>query len=75
MIKFNIKIYSEVVGYVDGIESPRLVGKDQEYKFFKFYLNNNKGRRVQVVAWNDNIRDVEHHITSNHVSAYICIYI
>jgi hypothetical protein len=66
--------YSEIIGYVDGIESPRLVGNNQQYKFLKFYLNNNKGRRVQM-AWNDDIKNVEHFIRSNHVNFDIYIYI
>lgn len=62
------QFYREIIGYVDGIESPRLVGNKQQYKFFKFYLNNGNGRRVQVVAWNDDIDLIEHHILSNYVS-------
>lgn len=70
---FYCSSISEIIGYVDGIESPRLVGDDQQYKFYKFYLNNNKGKRVQVVAWNDDIQNVEHLIMSNHVSIYIYV--
>jgi len=35
---------SEIIGYVDGIESPRYIGTKQQYKFFKFYMNNGKGK-------------------------------
>ncbi|XP_070157973.1 uncharacterized protein [Polyergus mexicanus] len=67
----NIQIYDstiKIIGYVDGIESPRLVGNKQQYKFFKFYLNNNNnGKRVQVVVWNEDIDHVEHLILSNHI--------
>ncbi|XP_024891762.1 uncharacterized protein LOC112467401 [Temnothorax curvispinosus] len=66
----NVKIYDstvEIVGYVDGIESPRLVGDKQQYKFFKFFLNNANGRRVQVVAWNEEIKNVESLIIPNHI--------
>lgn len=67
---------SEIIGYVDGIESTRLVGDNQQYKFFKFYLNNNKGRRIQIVAWNDDIKKIEGHVLSNHVNIliYIILY-
>jgi len=42
--------YSEVIGYIDRIESPRIVDNKQQYKFFKFYLNNGNGRKIQVVV-------------------------
>lgn len=38
--------FSEIMGYIDGIDAPRLVGDKQQYKFFKFYVNNGHGRRV-----------------------------
>ncbi|XP_039311975.1 uncharacterized protein LOC120359231 [Solenopsis invicta] len=57
----------EIVGYVDGIEAPRYVGSNQQYKFFKFYLNNGSGRRVQIVVWNEEINRIEPHIRSNHI--------
>ncbi|XP_025265607.1 uncharacterized protein LOC112638324 [Camponotus floridanus] len=66
----SIQMYDstvEIVGYVDNIESPRCVGSQQQYKFFKFYLNNGKGKRVQIVAWNDDIDFVEHHIKVNTI--------
>lgn len=66
-----IKLFiSEIIGYVDGIESPRYVGNKQQYKFFKFYMNNGKGKRIQVVAWNDDIDYIQHHIMVNHVSTF-----
>jgi len=52
--------YSEIIGYVDGIDSSRYVGNNNQYKIFKFYINNGSGRRVQIVAWNDDIENVEH---------------
>lgn len=55
---------------MDGIESPKLVGDKQQYKFFKFYINNGTGRRVQVVAWNENISKIENQIMANYVSYY-----
>ncbi|XP_011858676.1 PREDICTED: uncharacterized protein LOC105556203 isoform X2 [Vollenhovia emeryi] len=57
----------EVIGYVDGIESPRIVGTNKQYKFFKFYLNNGNGRKIQVVAWNEVIDDIIHHILPNFI--------
>ncbi|KAL6429486.1 hypothetical protein ACFW04_008270 [Cataglyphis niger] len=57
--------YSEIIGYVDSIDSPHLVGTKQQYKFYKFYLNNGKRRRIQIVAWNE-IEKIGH-ILSNHI--------
>lgn len=50
------------------IEAPRHVGNKLQYKFFKFYVNNGHGRRVQIVSWNNDIENVECHIKLNHVS-------
>lgn len=50
--------FSEIIGCIDGIESPRIVGNKQVYKVLKFYLNNGNGRRIQVVAWNDDIENI-----------------
>ncbi|CAL1674778.1 unnamed protein product [Lasius platythorax] len=66
----NIKVYDstvEVVGFVDGIEASKYVGEKQQYKVFKFYINNGQGRRVQVIAWNDDIEPVEPHVKLNHI--------
>lgn len=62
-----------MVGYVDSIESPRIVDNNQQYKFFKFYINNGNGRRVQVVCWNDDIENIIDHIMPNYVS--ICTFL
>jgi len=62
--------YSEVIGYIDGIESPRIVGNKLQYKFFKFYLNNGDGRKVQIVAWNDDIDHILPLIIPNHVNIH-----
>jgi len=59
---------------VDGIKSPKLVGGKQQYKFFKFYLNNGIRKRVQVVAWNDNIDYVENEVSFNNVSFFNIYY-
>lgn len=72
--------FSEIVGYVDGLEAPRCVGATQQYKFFKFYLNNGSGKRVQVVVWNEDIERIESHIKSNYVifkflNIYMYIYL
>jgi len=53
---------------VDGIEAPRLIGNNKQYNFFKFYLNNGNGKRIQIVAWNENVDIVEKYIQSNYVS-------
>lgn len=59
---------------MDGIEAPRFVGNNQQYKFFKFYLNNGKGKRIQVVAWNEFVKKVDLHIQSNNVSYIIFLF-
>lgn len=33
--------YREIIGFVDEIEGPKLVGKAQCHKLLKFMLNNN----------------------------------
>lgn len=68
-------LYREIIGFVDGIEAPRLVGNNNQYKFFKFYLNNGNGKRIQIVAWNENVDIVEKYIQSNYVSYLISFYI
>ena len=52
----------------NGIEAPRLVGTNQQYKYFKFFLNNGSNKRIQIVAWNENIEIVEQCIQANYVS-------
>lgn len=55
---------------MDGIESPRYVSTKQQYTFFKFYLNNGSGNRIQIVSWNNDIDYIQHHITVNHVNIF-----
>lgn len=62
--------HSEVISYVEGIESPRVVGNKQQFKFFKFYLNNGNGNIIQVVDWNDVIEKVLSLIIPNHVNIF-----
>ncbi|XP_026826234.1 uncharacterized protein LOC113562119 [Ooceraea biroi] len=57
----------EIVGFIDGIEAPRYVGENKHFKFFKFYINNGCGKRIQIVAWNDEIDCIEHKIKSNSI--------
>ncbi|XP_026828252.1 uncharacterized protein LOC113562612, partial [Ooceraea biroi] len=66
----NIQIYDstvEVIGYIDGLDSPRIVGSNQQYKIFKFYLNNGSGRRIQIVVWNDDIENILPYIIPNKI--------
>ncbi|XP_036141279.1 uncharacterized protein LOC118645060 [Monomorium pharaonis] len=49
------------------MESPRIVGNNQQYKIFKFFLNNGSGRRIQIVVWNDDIDKIRHHINLNNI--------
>lgn len=60
--------YSEIIGYIDGIESSHIVGNKQQYEILKFYLNNGNERRVQVITWNDDIDNIINHIRPNYVN-------
>lgn len=57
--------YREIIGFVDEIEGPKLVGKAQCHKLLKFMLNNNSQHRVQVVAWNKEIERIAFHLKPN----------
>ncbi|XP_026829641.1 uncharacterized protein LOC113562967 [Ooceraea biroi] len=66
----NIQIFDstvEVIGFVDGIESPRIVGSNQQFKIFKFYLNNGSRRRIQIVAWNEEIETILPYVIPNKI--------
>ncbi|KAL0128609.1 hypothetical protein PUN28_003763 [Cardiocondyla obscurior] len=63
----NYDLTVEIIGFIDGMESSRIVGNNQQYKLFKFYLNNESGRRVQVVAWNDEIDRILVHVRPNYI--------
>ncbi|XP_024871876.1 uncharacterized protein LOC112454612 [Temnothorax curvispinosus] len=66
----NIQLYDstiEIIGFVDGIEAPRYVGDKQQYKIFKFFLNNGNGKRIQIMTWNDEVDKVEPHIKLNYI--------
>lgn len=65
---YIFKYYSEIIGYVDGIEVPRCVGENNQFKIFKFCINNGDGKRVQIVAWNEEIDRIEQNVKSNFVS-------
>jgi len=63
----NIKLddYTiEIIGYVDKIEPTRRVGA---YDIYKFVLNNNNGKRVSIVVWDENIERIQRHIEINRV--------
>jgi len=40
----------EIVGFINEIEDPNIVGKTQHYQLLKFLVNNNNQHRVQVVV-------------------------
>ncbi|XP_071643365.1 uncharacterized protein [Temnothorax longispinosus] len=58
---------SEIIGFVDGIEAPRIVGTKQQYKIFKFFLNSGNGKRIQIMTWNDEVDKVLSHIKLNYI--------
>lgn len=62
---------SEIISYIDSIEAPRIVGNSQQYKFYKFFVNNGSGRKIQVVAWNDDVDRVEQLIRPNFVYNFV----
>ncbi|KAL0116342.1 hypothetical protein PUN28_009736 [Cardiocondyla obscurior] len=67
----NIQLYDatvEIIGFVDGIESPKIVGHNQQSKVFKFFLNNGNGKGIQVVCWNDEISRICDYILPNCIN-------
>ncbi|XP_043287938.1 uncharacterized protein [Venturia canescens] len=48
----------EVIGFIDACESPKTVGSTKKYKIMKFVINNGAGRRIQCLAWEDNVKKV-----------------
>lgn len=64
--------YSEIIGYVDEIDGPKIVGKAQQYKLLKFMVNNNSRHRIQVVAWNNEIERIQFHLKPNRVIKELC---
>lgn len=71
ILLLNVPFFSEIIGYIDGIESPRIVGDKQQYKVFKFFLNNDNGRRVQILSWNDEIQRILPYVNPNHVNILV----
>lgn len=57
----------EIVGFVDEIDGPKNVGKEEMYTLLKFLLNNNSRHRIQVVAWNEEVERVKHHLQPNRI--------
>ena len=71
-------LFREIVGFIDEIDGPKIVGKSQQYQLLKFLVNNNSRHRIQVVAehrkWNTEIDRVKFYIQPNRVSGIIlCI--
>jgi len=64
--------YSEIIGYVDEIDGPKIVGKAQQYRLLKFMVNNNSRHRIQVVAWNNEIERIQFHLKPNWVIKELC---
>ena len=63
---------SEVVGYIENIDGPKLVGNQRKFKIFKFMLNNNAGKYVQCLVWGDDkIEAVRDKIQLNKVSSVV----
>ncbi|XP_072760985.1 uncharacterized protein [Anoplolepis gracilipes] len=57
----------EVIGFIDEIDGPKIVGKAQNYRLLKFILNNNSRHRIQVVVWNTEIERIQFHIKPNRI--------
>lgn len=64
-IKMNEPV--KVIGFIDKMDPPRIVGDQQQYNVFQFSLNNDNGKRVQVISWNDEIKRVLPHVKLNHI--------
>lgn len=66
--------FVEIVGFINEIEGPKIVGKTQHYQLLKFLVNNNSQHRVQVVVWNAEIDRIKHHVQPNRVSdKFLCL--
>ncbi|XP_029167920.1 uncharacterized protein LOC114943513 [Nylanderia fulva] len=57
----------EIVGFIDEIDGPKIVGKSQHYRLLKFLVNNNSKHRIQVVAWNEEIDRINFYIQPNRI--------
>lgn len=60
-----------MVGFVDEIEGPKIVGKAQRYTLLKFVLNNNSRHRIQCVTWNEQAERIKHHLQPNRLITYL----
>lgn len=67
----NFISYSEVIGYEDNIESPRIVSNNQQYKVFKFYLNNGTVESVSKLLLGTMKLKRFYRIMPNYVNIYI----
>ena len=57
------------------IKPIRRVG-EKPHNLFKFVLNNNNGKRVSIVVWNENIdRILDHIIEINRVKKFLFLLI
>ncbi|CAG5110907.1 Protein of unknown function, partial [Cotesia congregata] len=57
-------VFSELVGYIDAIES---VKQCNDSKLLKFVINNGAGKRVQIKCWGDDIPRVQADIIMDRV--------
>ena len=64
--------FSEICGWVDVLESPKLVGPDQKCNMIKFVLNNNSEKRIQCLAWQGEVERVKNIIASDQVCILVC---
>ncbi|CAG5109389.1 Protein of unknown function [Cotesia congregata] len=62
--KLTPKSKFQLVGYVDAIEATAKYGQKTA---FKFVVNNGNGYRVQVYAWNDQVKRTEAVVKLDHI--------
>lgn len=62
----NFLIFSKILGYVNKIESPKLV-KNDTLLVFSFNLNNHYGQSCEVVVWNHVVKKIEPLINARNV--------
>ena len=54
-------------GFLDALMSPKIVGKNRKYNLFKFAINNNAGKQIQCLAWENQVDRVANIVKLNKV--------
>ncbi|KAL0098825.1 hypothetical protein PUN28_020770 [Cardiocondyla obscurior] len=66
----------KIIEFINGMESPRIVGNNQQYKILKFFFNNGTGRSprpLKVIAFNNETNFellIRNHTQINNLGEY-----